>query len=568
MITWKRPRHRGRHAAAAVAATALVPAALFALPVVERPSLEPFAALLASLRSAQEPAVLWITAGDEYRIGRPGAPVVPEEQLDGVLAAMRTGDRGSGTLVVRSDSARVGAPGTGYSAIIAGNAACRAGFAVVRYELVKRHAGSAEPVRLRVTERRLAPPCEGSSATDTLPGPRPARAPAADAGPAATPAAAALAARAGTLGRDTIPDDRVFVELGKLDQQPAVANAREMLALMARIYPEALREAGVGGQVVASFEVRVDGTVDTSTIDLTSATDRRLVDPTRQVVGQLRFRPGSLAGEAVRTRVHVPITWRPAGTPTAPGAPAAGATLPAAAAKEAPQAPALRIRGYNVPAVRPAMADSARGYARQAAPATPAPPAAERAPALITGTVWSATGAPLPGVSVTDVGAERAAITDAAGRYALQVGAGTHEVIASRVGYLASTERVTAREGQTTTLDFTLAIAAAELQGVVAVGYGAVRRGEVNAPASFPQGTISGRVLDAGGRPIAGASVVIPGLTLGAVSNEQGRFSLRVPAGEVEVHVLAPGAPRSEIRVVTVPAGPAPVPVEVTIPDR
>jgi TonB family protein len=382
MITWKRPRNRGWHAAAALAATALVPVALFALPAVEAPSLEPLGDLLTRREAAQEPAILWITAGDEFRIGRPDAPVLREEQLDAALAAMRDGEPGSGTLIVRSDSARVAAPGIGFSAIMAGSAACRAGFASVRHELVKRVPGSAELRSVGASERTLAPPCDGSGTPDTLRRARAATPPGPGASPAAVRPGAAPARAAGAGRRDTIPDDSVVVEFGRLDRLPDILNRAETLALVNRIYPDALRDAGISGRVLAGFDVRADGRVDTATIEIVSASHDGLRAPSREVAAQFRFRPGEYQGRAVRTRVHVPITWTTSSsTPAAVDGPAAPAAVrPAAAPSATAQTRALRIRGYDIPAIRPTMITRPVRASPAAVSATPAGEAAAGAP--------------------------------------------------------------------------------------------------------------------------------------------------------------------------------------------
>src|SRR4051812_17835606 len=47
----------------------------------------------------------------------------------------------------------------------------------------------------------------------------------------------------------------------------------------------------------------------------------------------------------------------------------------------------------------------------------------------------------------------------------------------------------------------------------------------------FAQGrTVSGRITDAGGRPVAGASIAVEKSTTGTVTDADGRFTLAVPA--------------------------------------
>lgn len=48
-------------------------------------------------------------------------------------------------------------------------------------------------------------------------------------------------------------------------------------------------------------------------------------------------------------------------------------------------------------------------------------------------------------------------------------------------------------------------------------------------------GTVSGKVADANGNPLAGATVRVLNSALGTLTNDQGQYSLTVPAGEVEI---------------------------------
>src|SRR5262245_33008778 len=49
--------------------------------------------------------------------------------------------------------------------------------------------------------------------------------------------------------------------------------------------------------------------------------------------------------------------------------------------------------------------------------------------------------------------------------------------------------------------------------------------------------TLDGRVLDAQGQPVQFANVAIVALKTGAVADEQGRFTLELPAGRHDVQV-------------------------------
>lgn len=69
--------------------------------------------------------------------------------------------------------------------------------------------------------------------------------------------------------------------------------------------------------------------------------------------------------------------------------------------------------------------------------------------------------------------------------------------------------------------------------------------------ASAQNREVSGKVLDANQQPLVGAAVMLPGTTTGAVTVDDGSFSIMLPAGDVTVEVSSLGY---LTRTVTVPA--------------
>ena len=90
---------------------------------------------------------------------------------------------------------------------------------------------------------------------------------------------------------------------------------------------------------------------------------------------------------------------------------------------------------------------------------------------VITGKVSDASGAPLSGVSVVAKGSTLGTQTDAAGQFRLSVSASVNALMISSVGFEA---REVAIQG--TTLNVTLAAAAASMEDVVVVAYGTRRK--------------------------------------------------------------------------------------------
>jgi hypothetical protein len=66
--------------------------------------------------------------------------------------------------------------------------------------------------------------------------------------------------------------------------------------------------------------------------------------------------------------------------------------------------------------------------------------------------------------------------------------------------------------------------------------------------------TVTGRVTDANGAPIAGASVLVHNTNVGTVTREDGTFSITVPANARVLHISAVGhTPRKSPSVIKVP---------------
>jgi TonB-linked SusC/RagA family outer membrane protein len=92
--------------------------------------------------------------------------------------------------------------------------------------------------------------------------------------------------------------------------------------------------------------------------------------------------------------------------------------------------------------------------------------------AAVRGTVRDSAGAPIPGVQIVVLGTTRGAMSDTAGRYRIGgVTTGMQRVRASRIGFGAAEQLVSVGLPETV-VDFRLARAVSQLQGVVVVGYG------------------------------------------------------------------------------------------------
>lgn len=143
-----------------------------------------------------------------------------------------------------------------------------------------------------------------------------------------------------------------------------------------------------------------------------------------------------------------------------------------------------------------------------------------------------ASGEPIAGTRVYVQGTDISTLTDAEGRFSLDgVPAGTHVIVAERIGYRASQSEVTVVSSESVTIDFALEQTALALDELVVVGYGTTERRDLtgaidqvsgerlaNRPLSnFTQGlqgmlpNVNVRLQD--GKPIQSPAINIRGTT-------------------------------------------------------
>ena len=97
-----------------------------------------------------------------------------------------------------------------------------------------------------------------------------------------------------------------------VDRVAELRNRGDLATAMRRLYPSHLRDAGVGGRVVAQFVVNAQGRVEASSIRIISAAHPDLGEQTRRAVADFRFRPAQKGSSNVRQLVQMAIDWQPA----------------------------------------------------------------------------------------------------------------------------------------------------------------------------------------------------------------------------------------------------------------
>jgi TonB family protein len=74
-------------------------------------------------------------------------------------------------------------------------------------------------------------------------------------------------------------------------------------------YPEILRQAGIEGHVMVGAIIDTLGHAERGSITVLSSTNALFDQPSKEAVASSVFRPGRIAGRAVRVRVQIPINF-------------------------------------------------------------------------------------------------------------------------------------------------------------------------------------------------------------------------------------------------------------------
>lgn len=115
---------------------------------------------------------------------------------------------------------------------------------------------------------------------------------------------------AGPLAQSAAAQDKVY-EMSEVQAAPKLASATMAARLIQESYPEDLKRRGVGGMVELAFVVDAKGKVDPASVQVTDATQTALGEAAKKVVARLDFSPGKVNGAGVKTKVVLPIIYKP-----------------------------------------------------------------------------------------------------------------------------------------------------------------------------------------------------------------------------------------------------------------
>jgi len=147
---------------------------------------------------------------------------------------------------------------------------------------------------------------------------------------------------------------------------------------------------------------------------------------------------------------------------------------------------------------------------------------AQQATKTVSGTIRDDAGQTLPGVSVSVKGTTTGTVADVSGHYTIKVSADA-TLVFSFIGYTAVEEKV----GNRTNIDVTLKESQKNLDEVVVIGYGTVRRGDLTGAVS----SVSGK--DIAAVPVTNVAQAMQGKLPGVnITSQDGR-----PGGNINIRV-------------------------------
>lgn len=110
------------------------------------------------------------------------------------------------------------------------------------------------------------------------------------------------------------PDPASYVyDVSSVTEPPVLLDSASVLRVLLALYPPTLRQAGVGGRVIAECVVGINGRVEPQSIRIAETTEELFGSATAVALPQLRFKPAQLAYRgklvAVRMQVRIPVNW-------------------------------------------------------------------------------------------------------------------------------------------------------------------------------------------------------------------------------------------------------------------
>lgn len=98
--------------------------------------------------------------------------------------------------------------------------------------------------------------------------------------------------------------------LAEVDTKPSLSSVQNFQRLVSEGYPEDLKRRRMGGIAEVAFVVDATGKVEPSSVEVVDATQPAFGEAAKRALLLSGFKPGKVSGNAVRTKVSLPIVYR------------------------------------------------------------------------------------------------------------------------------------------------------------------------------------------------------------------------------------------------------------------
>ncbi len=99
-------------------------------------------------------------------------------------------------------------------------------------------------------------------------------------------------------------------ELSEVETKPSLASITAFQRIVSEGYPEDLKKRRMGGIAEVAFVVDATGKVEPSSVEVVDATQPAFGEAAKRALLLAGFKPGKVSGNAVRTKVSLPIVYR------------------------------------------------------------------------------------------------------------------------------------------------------------------------------------------------------------------------------------------------------------------
>jgi len=122
----------------------------------------------------------------------------------------------------------------------------------------------------------------------------------------------AVAAAALTLlaPRAAMAQEARTYNLSEVETKPSLASVATFQRVVSEGYPEDLKRRRMGGIAEVSFVVDATGKVEPSSVEVVDATQPAFGEAAKRALLVTGFKPGTVSGSPVRTKVSLPIVYR------------------------------------------------------------------------------------------------------------------------------------------------------------------------------------------------------------------------------------------------------------------